>query len=104
MKRVEIEEIVKKNGTQKSALISILQDVQDKYNYLPEEAFKVVSELLIRVSLFAFLPFLSAPSHPAKAPTHKAVIVVSPTNIPIAPISVRPRDTIQTFLILLKGS
>jgi len=46
MNRAEIEEIVKKSGAQKSAMISILQDVQDKYNYLPEEALKYISQLL----------------------------------------------------------
>ena len=46
MNRAEVEEIVKKNGAQKSALISILQDVQDKYNYLPADAVRVISELL----------------------------------------------------------
>jgi len=46
MKRSDIEEIVKENGSQKSALIAMLQDVQDKYNYIPAEAFKIISELL----------------------------------------------------------
>ena len=46
MNRAEIEEIVDKNGNKKAALISILQDVQDKYNYLPKDALKMVSELL----------------------------------------------------------
>jgi NADH-quinone oxidoreductase subunit E len=46
MNRAEIEEIVDKNGNKKAALISILQDVQDKYNYLPKDALKMVSDLL----------------------------------------------------------
>jgi NADH:ubiquinone oxidoreductase subunit E len=46
MNRAEIEEIVEKNGEKKAALIPILQDVQDKYNYLPEDALRIVSELL----------------------------------------------------------
>lgn len=46
MNRADIEEIVEKNGKKKAALIPVLQDVQDKYNYLPEDALRIVSELL----------------------------------------------------------
>jgi NADH-quinone oxidoreductase subunit E len=46
MNRVDIEEIVEKNGKKKAALIPVLQDVQDKYNYLPKDALRIVSELL----------------------------------------------------------
>ena len=46
MERAEIEEIVKKNGSKKSALIAILQDIQDKYNYLPADALEIASELI----------------------------------------------------------
>jgi NADH:ubiquinone oxidoreductase subunit E len=46
MNRADIEEIVEKNGKKKAALIPVLQDVQDKYHYLPEDALRIVSELL----------------------------------------------------------
>jgi NADH:ubiquinone oxidoreductase subunit E len=46
MNRANIEEIVEKNGKKKASLIPVLQDVQDKYNYLPEDALRIVSELL----------------------------------------------------------
>lgn len=35
-----------KYGKQKKALISILQDIQAEYNYLPQEALRLVSETL----------------------------------------------------------
>jgi NADH:ubiquinone oxidoreductase subunit E len=48
---VEAEELkvikyIKKYSNEKKALISILQDIQEEYNYLPQEALKIVSKTL----------------------------------------------------------
>jgi len=40
---VKTKEIIKKHGREKSALIAILQDIQEEYNYLPKEALNAVS-------------------------------------------------------------
>ncbi len=42
----EIANILKKYDNRKNALIAILQDIQEKYNWLPQEALKFVSEKL----------------------------------------------------------
>jgi NADH-quinone oxidoreductase subunit E len=42
----EIKKIIKKFKGKKSALISILQDVQKKYGYLPREAISMLAEEL----------------------------------------------------------
>ncbi len=42
----QIDNILKKYDYRKNALIAILQDVQEKYNWLPQEALKLVSEKL----------------------------------------------------------
>jgi len=44
MENEKIEEIVKKNGNNIGGLISILENIQAKYSYLPEEALRKVSE------------------------------------------------------------
>ncbi len=38
--------IVKKHGGDKSALIAVLQDIQEAFNYLPKEALKVAAKSL----------------------------------------------------------
>jgi NADH:ubiquinone oxidoreductase subunit E len=38
------KEIIKKHGKDKSSLIAILQDIQEKYNYLPKAALNAVGE------------------------------------------------------------
>ncbi len=48
---MEVEELkvkkqIKKYDNEKKALISILQDIQEEYNYLPPEALKIVSKSL----------------------------------------------------------
>jgi len=48
---VEVEELkikscLTKYNFEKKALISILQDIQEEYNYLPKEALKIVSKTL----------------------------------------------------------
>jgi len=48
---VEVEELkikscITKYNTEKKALISILQDIQEEYNYLPQEALNIVSKIL----------------------------------------------------------
>jgi NADH-quinone oxidoreductase subunit E len=48
---VEAEELkvkkhIKKYSNEKKALISILQDIQEEYNYLPQEALIIVSKAL----------------------------------------------------------
>lgn len=42
----EINNILKKYNYKKNALIAILQDIQEKYNWLPQEALRMVSERL----------------------------------------------------------
>lgn len=42
----KIDEILKKHGTKASAIIAILQDIQQEYHYLPKEIFKYLSEKL----------------------------------------------------------
>ena len=39
-----IEEILKKNGNNIGGLISILENIQAKHSYLPEDALRIVSE------------------------------------------------------------
>lgn len=41
-----VQEIVERHSCDKNKLISILQDVQAVYHYLPEEALRIVSRLL----------------------------------------------------------
>jgi len=48
---VEAEELkvkkhIQKYSNEKKALISILQDIQEEYNYLPQEALRIVSKAL----------------------------------------------------------
>ena len=38
------KEIIKKHGRDKSALIAVLQDIQEEYNYLPLDSLRIVSE------------------------------------------------------------
>jgi len=42
----EVLSIVKKQGANASALISILQEIQDRYNYLPRTALIILGEML----------------------------------------------------------
>jgi len=42
----EIETIISKYGGKKESLIAILQEIQEKYNYLPKDALIYVSEKL----------------------------------------------------------
>ncbi len=42
----KIEEIIESYGNDKSLLISILQDIQVEFNYLPRDALEKVSEIL----------------------------------------------------------
>ena len=44
MELVKVERILRRHGNQKSSLISILQDIQTEYNYLPKEALERVAE------------------------------------------------------------
>lgn len=41
-----VKSFVTKYSSEKEALISILQDIQEEYNYLPQEALRIVSENL----------------------------------------------------------
>jgi NADH-quinone oxidoreductase subunit E len=48
----EIDEIIAKNNWSKNKIVGILQDIQDRYGYLPEEVlFAVSKKLNIPVSL-----------------------------------------------------
>ena len=40
------KEIVKRHGRDKSALIAVLQDVQEEYNYLPKDSLQFISEYM----------------------------------------------------------
>ena len=42
----KVKSFVTKHNSEKKALISILQDIQEEYNYLPQDALKIVSETL----------------------------------------------------------
>ena len=42
----EVSKITDKYHNEKSSLISVLQDVQEKYNWLPPEALRIISERL----------------------------------------------------------
>ena len=44
MDLVKVEKILRRHGNQKASLISILQDIQTEYNYLPKEALERVAE------------------------------------------------------------
>jgi len=43
-KDTKTKEIIKKHGRDKSALIAVLQDIQEEYNYLPQDSLTMVSE------------------------------------------------------------
>lgn len=42
----KLDEILKKNGSERSNIISILQDIQELYRYIPEEVFPYLAEKL----------------------------------------------------------
>lgn len=42
----KVKSFVTKHHSEKKALISVLQDIQEEYNYLPQEALRIVSETL----------------------------------------------------------
>ena len=42
----KIESLIKKHSNQRKALMPILRDIQEEYNYLPQEALILVSESL----------------------------------------------------------
>jgi NADH-quinone oxidoreductase subunit E len=43
---LKVKSYITKYNNEKKALISILQEVQEEYNYLPQEALKIVSKTL----------------------------------------------------------
>ncbi len=43
---LKVKKYITKYSNEKKALISILQDIQEEYNYLPQEALKIVSKTL----------------------------------------------------------
>ncbi len=43
---LKIKSYITKYNNEKKALISILQEIQEEYNYLPQEALKIVSKTL----------------------------------------------------------
>ncbi len=43
---LKVKKQIKKYNSEKKALISILQEVQEEYNYLPQEVLKIVSKTL----------------------------------------------------------
>lgn len=46
VQELHIKSCIAKYNNQKEALISILQDIQDEYNYLPQDALRIVSDTL----------------------------------------------------------
>jgi NADH-quinone oxidoreductase subunit E len=42
----KVKEIVAKYNGEKSSLIAILQDIQEKFNYLPKEALKILNKAM----------------------------------------------------------
>jgi len=42
----KVQSFIAKYNSEKKALISILQDIQKEYNYLPQEALRITSEIL----------------------------------------------------------
>lgn len=42
----KVESLIKKHSNQRKALMPILRDIQEEYNYLPQEALILVSEFL----------------------------------------------------------
>ncbi len=46
MLETEIEAIIQSSGSSRAGIISILQDIQSTYNYLPEDALRFLSEKL----------------------------------------------------------
>jgi NADH-quinone oxidoreductase subunit E len=62
MKPDDIKAIVAKHGGEQGALISILEDVQSKYSFLPEEALRVVAETTGRslVDIYGIATFYRA--------------------------------------------
>ena len=54
-----VDEIIDKNGGDQAAIISILQEIQEHYRYLPEEAFSRISERLkiSRARIFSLATF-----------------------------------------------
>ena len=56
-----VDLIVDKHQEKRTALISILHDVQDRYKYLPEEALKMVaSRLRMDMVLLLFINLLAS--------------------------------------------
>lgn len=43
---LKVKKHLKKYNNEKKALISILQDIQEEYNYLPQEALRIISKTL----------------------------------------------------------
>ncbi|UCE22853.1 MAG: NADH-quinone oxidoreductase subunit NuoE [Candidatus Aminicenantes bacterium] len=43
---LKVKSFLTKHNSEKKALISILQDIQEEYNYLPHEALRIISEVL----------------------------------------------------------
>ena len=46
VQELKVKSFVTKYNKEKKALISILQNIQEEYNYLPQEALRIVSETL----------------------------------------------------------
>ncbi len=46
VQELKVKSFVTKYHSKKKALISVLQDIQEEYNYLPQEALRIVSDTL----------------------------------------------------------
>ncbi len=46
VQELKVKSFVTKYHSEKKALISVLQDIQEEYNYLPQEALRIVSDTL----------------------------------------------------------
>ena len=62
MKAEDVVSIVKKHSGERGSMISILEDIQAKYSYLPKEALKIVADTTGRslVDIFGIATFYRA--------------------------------------------
>jgi len=71
----EFETIIRKHAQEKKALIPILQDIQAKYNYLPQDALFTIAETL-KIPLIDIISVASFYNALSLAPRGKHVITV----------------------------
>ena len=62
MELEKTEQIIKQNGNKRSSIIAILQDIQNEYNYLPQDVLHYVSEQINvpLIDLYAIASFYNS--------------------------------------------